>query len=101
MPSVVERARAVRLMAFDVDGVLTDGVVHLDRSGHELKAFHTLDGLGMKLLQGEGVALALITGRRSEAVVARAAELGIEHVFQGVDDKLAALVGLRDRLRLP
>jgi 3-deoxy-D-manno-octulosonate 8-phosphate phosphatase (KDO 8-P phosphatase) len=99
--SVVERARAVKLMAFDVDGVLTDGAIHLHDTDRESKAFHTLDGLGMKLLQGEGIALALITGRRSKVVAARAAELGIDHVFQSVENKLGALDGLRDRLQLP
>lgn len=101
MASVVERARGLKLMAFDVDGVLTDGTIAVDDTGRESKAFHTLDGLGMKLLQNEGMALALITGRRSNAVATRAAELGIQHLFQGADDKLATLDALRDRLHLP
>ncbi len=98
MANVLERARAVRLMAFDVDGVLTDGALYLTDGGEEIKAFHTLDGLGMKLLQSAGVAVALITARQSRLVARRAAELGIPHLFQGADDKLAVLEALRARL---
>jgi 3-deoxy-D-manno-octulosonate 8-phosphate phosphatase (KDO 8-P phosphatase) len=85
-------------MAFDVDGVLTDGVLYLGDRGEELKGFHTLDGLGMKLLQATGVAVALITARQSGLVARRAGELGIAHLFQGADDKLAVFEGLRARL---
>jgi 3-deoxy-D-manno-octulosonate 8-phosphate phosphatase (KDO 8-P phosphatase) len=98
METVLERARAVRLMAFDVDGVLTDGALYVTDGGEEIKAFHTLDGLGMKLLQSSGVPVALISGRQSRLVARRAAELGVPHLFQGVDDKLAVLEGLRTRL---
>jgi 3-deoxy-D-manno-octulosonate 8-phosphate phosphatase (KDO 8-P phosphatase) len=98
MENVLERARAVRLMAFDVDGVLTDGQLYLADGGAEMKAFHTLDGLGLKLLQSAGVAVALITARQSDVVARRAAELGIANVFQGADDKLAVLESLRLRL---
>jgi 3-deoxy-D-manno-octulosonate 8-phosphate phosphatase (KDO 8-P phosphatase) len=98
MADILERARGVRLMAFDVDGVLTDGRLYLADGGAEMKAFHTLDGLGMKLLQSAGVAVALITARQSAIVARRAAELGIAHVFQGADDKLAVLESLRSRL---
>jgi len=94
----IERARALQLMAFDVDGVLTDGGLYLTDGGEEIKRFHTLDGLGMKLLQSAGVELALITGRQSRLVARRAAELGVTHLFQGVEDKLAALEALRVRL---
>ena len=98
MSEATARARRVRLMAFDVDGVLTDGALYLTEGGEEMKGFHTLDGLGMKLLQATGVAVALITARQSRLVARRAAELEIPHLFQGVDDKLAALEGLRTRL---
>jgi 3-deoxy-D-manno-octulosonate 8-phosphate phosphatase (KDO 8-P phosphatase) len=87
-------------MAFDVDGVLTDGTLYYTDAGTELKAFHTLDGLGMKLLQSAGVELALISGRRSEAVAARAANLGVGRLFQGVEDKLAVFERVRGELRL-
>jgi 3-deoxy-D-manno-octulosonate 8-phosphate phosphatase (KDO 8-P phosphatase) len=86
----LDRARGVRLMIFDVDGVLTDGTLLYGPAGEELKAFHSHDGLGLKLLAASGVACALLSGRRSAAVALRAAELGIEHVLQGLDDKLTA-----------
>ena len=85
----LERARAVRLMIFDVDGVLTDGTLVYGAAGEALKAFSAHDGHGLKMLAGSGVACALLSGRRSAAVAARAAELGIEHVLQGIEDKLA------------
>lgn len=89
-PLLLERAAAVRALVLDVDGVLTDGRLYFDNQGNELKAFSTRDGLGMRALQGQGTILALITGRRSEIVARRAANLGIEHVYQGRDDKLNA-----------
>jgi len=76
-------------MIFDVDGVLTDGTLWYGPRGEELKAFSAHDGHGIKLLAGAGVAVALLSGRRSKAVAVRARELGIRRVFQGVDDKLA------------
>jgi 3-deoxy-D-manno-octulosonate 8-phosphate phosphatase (KDO 8-P phosphatase) len=97
----LERARAVRLMIFDVDGVLTDGTLLYGPGGEELKAFSAHDGHGLKMLAASGVACALLSGRRSAAVVARAKELGIEHVWQGIDDKLAAFQQLSAELRLP
>jgi len=89
-PLLLERAARVRALVLDVDGVMTDGRLYFDNQGNELKAFNTRDGLGLRALQGQGVVLALITGRSSEIVARRAANLGIEHVYQGCDDKLAA-----------
>jgi len=99
-PEVIEKARAVRLLALDVDGVLTDGRLWYDNSGEELKAFHIQDGLGIKLLQGTGVTVAIITGRTSALVARRAAELGITHVIQGREDKLVALRSLCRELNI-
>ena len=84
------RARQVRLLLLDVDGVLTDGTITYGTDGIETKSFHTLDGLGLKLLQESGVAAGIITARTSEAVLRRARELGFAHVVQGAADKLAA-----------
>jgi 3-deoxy-D-manno-octulosonate 8-phosphate phosphatase (KDO 8-P phosphatase) len=91
----LEQARQVELMGFDVDGVLTDGTLYYSDQGAELKAFNVLDGLGLKLLKQAGIALALVSGRRSAAVAARAAELGIADLHQDVDDKLALFERLR------
>ncbi|MCC6611456.1 MAG: phenylphosphate carboxylase subunit delta [Burkholderiales bacterium] len=93
-----ERARAVRLMAFDVDGVLTDGTVFVSASGEELKAFNILDGHGLRMLRESGVQLALASGRASAALERRARELGIDHVLQGLTEKLPAFEALCARI---
>jgi 3-deoxy-D-manno-octulosonate 8-phosphate phosphatase (KDO 8-P phosphatase) len=87
-------------MIFDVDGVLTDGTLWYGPGGEELKAFHAFDGHGMKMLAASGVACALLSGRRSAAVTARAAELGIAHVLQGVERKRDGFEALRAQLGL-
>jgi 3-deoxy-D-manno-octulosonate 8-phosphate phosphatase (KDO 8-P phosphatase) len=97
---VQERARGVRLMIFDVDGVLTDGTLLYGPGGEELKRFSAHDGHGIKMLAASGVACALLSGRRSAAVATRAAELGIETVFQGVEDKLEIFQQLIAQQRL-
>jgi 3-deoxy-D-manno-octulosonate 8-phosphate phosphatase (KDO 8-P phosphatase) len=94
------RARRVRLVIFDVDGVLTDGKLWYGPDGEELKAFHAFDGHGVKLLRMAGLETALISGRESAAVAERARELAIEHVVQGADDKRKAFEALLRRLRL-
>ncbi len=96
----LERARRVRLMIFDVDGVMTDGRLWYGPEGETLKVFHSLDGHGMKMLAAGGVPGAILSGRKSDAVERRAAELGIGHVMQGVEDKRAAYAGLLARLGL-
>ena len=91
MDAVLERARHIRLLALDVDGVLTDGRLYLSPAGEELKVFHVRDGSGLVAVQRAGIAVAIISGRDSAAVSRRAAELGIRHVRQGVADKGAVL----------
>lgn len=88
---VTGRARAIRLLVLDVDGVLTDGRLYYSDQGAELKAFNIQDGLGIKLLQRNGIAVGIITGRTSPLVARRAAELGISLLIQGREDKFAAL----------
>jgi 3-deoxy-D-manno-octulosonate 8-phosphate phosphatase (KDO 8-P phosphatase) len=83
------RARRIRLMVFDVDGVLTDGSLHFGAEGELIKTFNVLDGHGIKLLQQSGVITAIISARKSALVARRAADLGIAHVQQGVHDKLS------------
>jgi 3-deoxy-D-manno-octulosonate 8-phosphate phosphatase (KDO 8-P phosphatase) len=96
----VERARAVKLMIFDVDGVLTDGRLWYGPGGEALKSFHAFDGHGIKMLSSSGVRVALLSGRSSGAVTARAAELGIEHLLQGIEHKRPAFEALLVRLGL-
>jgi 3-deoxy-D-manno-octulosonate 8-phosphate phosphatase (KDO 8-P phosphatase) len=95
-----ERARRVRLAIFDVDGVMTDGTLYIGAQGEAFKAFNILDGHGLKMLQAAGIATAIISGRSSEAVVRRAAELAIAHVVQGSTDKLASLHALCAKTRI-
>ncbi|CAM3895082.1 KdsC family phosphatase [Bordetella bronchialis] len=96
-PIVKERAAAVRLMVFDVDGVLTDGSLYYGEHGELFKRFNALDGHGLRLLAEGGIAVALITGRSGPIVDRRAAELGIAEVMQGVRDKGGALAALAQR----
>ncbi len=94
------RAARVRLLVLDVDGVLTDGRLYFSASGDETKTFHTRDGAGIKQLRRSGVEVAVISGRASDAVTRRMAELGVVHVFQGIGDKVPVLNGLLERLDL-
>ncbi len=97
---VLARAARVRLVIFDVDGVLTDGKLFFDQDGREYKSFHARDGHGIKLLQGTGVATAVISGRRSQSVALRMESLGIRHIYQGCENKLEAFDQLRLELAL-
>ncbi|HET7833544.1 MAG TPA: HAD hydrolase family protein [Gallionella sp.] len=97
---LLSRAKLIRLMAFDVDGVMTDGGLYLSDSGQEFKRFNTLDGQGMKMLRASGVELAIITSRTSHCVAKRAQELGIEHLYQGSENKLETMLGLLNKLKL-
>lgn len=82
---------AIKLLALDVDGILTDGTLYFSGDGDSLKAFNSLDGHGIKMLKATGVDVAIITGRTSAIVQKRAVELGIELLIQGREDKLTAL----------
>ncbi|MFW5920718.1 MAG: KdsC family phosphatase [Polyangiales bacterium] len=88
---VREAAARIRLLVLDVDGVLTDGTLWYGPDGEYLKAFHVRDGLGIRLLRPEGIGVAVLSARRSPALERRVADLGIEHVVLGRDDKRAAL----------
>ena len=88
---ILSRAKSIRLLLLDVDGVLTDGQLYFGNNGEELKTFNIQDGLGIKLLQKNGVEVGIITGRSSALLTRRAEELGIKLVIQGREDKLAAL----------
>lgn len=94
------RASRIKLIAFDIDGVMTNGGLLYTDDGHELKIFDVQDGLGIKLLQHQGFEVAIITGRNSGVVTRRAADLGIEQVFQGIGDKYAVAEKLLAQLGL-
>ena len=99
-PDALARARRVRLVIFDVDGVLTDGRLWYGPGGEELKAFHAFDGHGINLLRMARLDTAIISGRKSQAVAERAKQLGIEHVVQGADDKRKAFEDMLRRLKV-
>ncbi len=100
MQDILDKASRIRLVIFDVDGVLTDGSLYLGDDGQEYKAFHSRDGHGMVVLQETGVTIGIITGRSSEVVRLRMASLGIRHVYQGQRDKRAAYEQLKQDLGL-
>ncbi len=95
--AIIERARKIKLLILDVDGVLSNGQLFFTNAGEEIKAFNSLDGHGIKALQKSGVQVAIITGRTSHIVETRAASLGISILIQGREDKLAALEEIRQK----
>lgn len=94
------KAAKIRLVIFDVDGVLTDGRLFFGDDGQEYKAFHSRDGLGMKMLMRSGVEVAVITARSSNVVAHRMKNLGIRHFYQGQADKVPAFLGIADEMGL-
>jgi 3-deoxy-D-manno-octulosonate 8-phosphate phosphatase (KDO 8-P phosphatase) len=100
-PSVDARARDVRLLTCDVDGVLTDGRVYMDDDGREAKAFHALDGVGLRMLADAGIAVAWITGSSAPAVAHRARLLDVKHVILNAHDKLTPWRALAESLGVP
>jgi 3-deoxy-D-manno-octulosonate 8-phosphate phosphatase (KDO 8-P phosphatase) len=100
MKDILAKAAQIKLVVFDVDGVLTDGSLFVGDDGQEYKAFHSRDGLGMKMLRKSGVEIGIITARTSEVVKHRMANLDIHHVYQGRLDKLPALEELLTKLEL-
>ncbi len=95
-----QRAQDIECVIFDVDGVLTDGKLFFDLSGQEYKSFHAQDGQGLKLLQQNGIEVAVISGRSSPIVERRMKSLGVKHVYQGQENKIAAFNDLLDKLSL-
>ena len=87
----IKSASKVRLLLLDVDGILTDGRLYFSNSGEESKAFHSLDGHGIKMLMLAGIPVGIITGRESNIVTKRAADLGIDILYQGREDKIDVL----------
>jgi 3-deoxy-D-manno-octulosonate 8-phosphate phosphatase (KDO 8-P phosphatase) len=94
------QAAAIKLVTFDVDGVLTDRKIYFSDSGHEYKAFNSLDGHGLKMLLKSGAQVGVITTRTSPTVERRMNELGVKYIYQGYQDKMPALEDLRQKLGL-
>jgi len=90
MKDIIEKAKKLKLLILDVDGVLTDGRLFFDDNGKEYKCFHARDGHGIKLLRQTGVEVAVISGRKSNSVALRMKALGVEYVYQGHENKIAA-----------
>ena len=97
---VLEKAAGIRLLALDVDGIMTDGTLLFSASGDELKGFNILDGLGIKQVMAAGIEVAVITGRCSPLTARRMNDLGIPHIMQGREDKKVALMELAGQLDL-
>jgi len=98
---IPDNAARIRLISFDVDGVLTDGRIVYTDDGREIKAFNVQDGAALKMLAAAGFEIAILTGRRSPVVERRAKELGIRHLEQGLEDKVPAFRALCERLEIP
>jgi len=98
--NIEAKAKKIKLFIMDVDGTLTDGKIYIGPRGEEFKAFNTKDGLGIKYLIEKGIVPVIITGRHSEIVLTRAKELGIEEVYQGIEDKLATYHQLVEKYKL-
>ena len=97
---LIEKAAVVRLLALDVDGIMTDGTLLFSASGDEMKGFNILDGLGIKQVMAAGIEVAVITGRRSPLTEKRMNDLGIPHLMQGREDKKVALRELATQLNI-
>ena len=100
MTTHIEKAKPIKLLILDVDGVLTNGTITFGPSGHEVKDFHAHDGLGIKLFQQSGLTIAIISGHSSTAAALRFSELNIEHTYLGHNDKLPAYEELKQKLNL-
>jgi len=98
--TILKDAANIKLVVFDVDGVLTDGKLMLGESGNEYKSFHVRDGQGIVMLLKTKCNVAVITARTSSIVSERMTSLGIKHIYQGEKDKGSALVKLIDQLKI-
>ncbi len=100
MNPLIEKAKKIKCLVCDVDGVLSDGLLHIDNHGNELKSFHVQDGMGLKLLMAAGIEVAVITTARNAVVDHRMQQLGIIHYFKGQVDKRDAYQQLKKTLNL-
>src|SRR5690242_17164822 len=100
MKALLEKAKNIKCLICDVDGVLTDGLLHLDNYGNELKTFHVQDGMGLKLLMAADIIVAVITTSQNAVIDYRMKQLGIQHYFKGQLNKIEAFTQLKLRLNL-
>ncbi|MDP3561874.1 MAG: 3-deoxy-manno-octulosonate-8-phosphatase KdsC [Legionellaceae bacterium] len=100
MNNLIEKAKKIKCLICDIDGVLTDGLIFIDNHGNELKGFNIQDGFGLKLLMSAGIEVAVITGSVNEVINHRMAQLGITHYFKGQINKKQAYQELKSRLNL-
>lgn len=100
MQEIIEKAKNIKCLICDVDGVLTDGRLYLDNYGNELKAFHVLDGMGLKLLMSAGIEVAIITTSQNAVIEHRMNQLGIKHYYKGQVEKETAYQNLKETLGL-
>ncbi|MEW6658070.1 MAG: HAD family hydrolase [Thermodesulfobacteriota bacterium] len=99
-PELKERAKNIRLLILDVDGVLTDGRLYFDAKGEALKVFHVRDGHGIKMLQKAGIEVAFLSGRRSDAAYHRAKELEVKRFYEGSRDKVTVLEEIMGAMKI-
>lgn len=100
MQEIIKKVKKLKLLILDVDGVLTDGRLFFDHNGEEYKCFHARDGHGIKLLRETGVEVAVISGRKSNSVALRMKSLGVEYIYQGHENKIAALAEIMQKISL-
>ncbi|MGA3083636.1 MAG: HAD-IIIA family hydrolase [Thermodesulfobacteriota bacterium] len=100
MDSILRKAKKIRLLLLDVDGILTDGRIFYNGKGQEIKCFYVQDGQGIRLLLREGIEVGFLSGRSSRAVEMRAEELGVSFLFQGIKDKIKIFEKLLQKTKL-
>ncbi len=100
MSNIQQRVQTIKLLITDVDGVLTNGILNYDANGVAMKSFHVQDGLGLKLLMKEGIEIGVITACKAQATLARMRDLGVQHVYVGANNKIAAYETLLKKLGL-
>lgn len=98
MKEIIEKAKKIKCLISDVDGVLTNGLLYIDNHGNELKAFHVQDGMGLKLLMAAGVKVAIITTARNEVIDHRMKQLGVSLFYKGQVEKQTAFEDIKNTL---
>lgn len=101
MNDLIEKAKKIKCLICDVDGVLSDGYLHIDNFGNELKSFHVHDGVGLKLLMSAGIEVSIITTSKNDVIDHRMKQLGVTHFYKGMIDKRQAYDQLKASLNLP